>query len=167
MNAVFTILTVLIILASLLLIGVVLLQNGKGEGLASNFVAGNQTFGVRQTADGNYVINTEKINPENIATYYGCLYEQTNAEANFVSTQFLKLREIRIEYKFPKKLLAKTKVISDLSLAAYGNNLYCWSKFPGWDPEALTMRGSSVIPGFEILQMPTTAQFGASLNITF
>ena len=51
MNAVFTILTVLIILASLLLIGAVLLQNGKGAGLASNFVAGNQTFGVRQTAD--------------------------------------------------------------------------------------------------------------------
>ncbi|MBQ9311028.1 MAG: preprotein translocase subunit SecG [Bacteroidales bacterium] len=51
MNAVFTILVVLIVLASLLLIGAVLLQNGKGEGLASNFVAGNQTFGVRQTAD--------------------------------------------------------------------------------------------------------------------
>ena len=28
-----------------------LLQNGKGGGLASNFTAGNQTFGVRQTAD--------------------------------------------------------------------------------------------------------------------
>ena len=51
MNAVFTILTVLIIIAAILLIIVVLLQNGKGEGLASNFVAGNQTFGVRQTAD--------------------------------------------------------------------------------------------------------------------
>ena len=51
MNAVFTILTVLIIIAAILLILVVLLQNGKGEGLASNFVAGNQTFGVRQTAD--------------------------------------------------------------------------------------------------------------------
>ena len=47
MNALFTILTILI----LLLVLVVLLQNGKGEGLASNFVAGNQTFGVRQTAD--------------------------------------------------------------------------------------------------------------------
>lgn len=44
-------LTVLIIIAALLLIIAVLLQNGKGEGLASNFVAGNQTFGVRQTAD--------------------------------------------------------------------------------------------------------------------
>ena len=51
MNAIFTILTVLVIIAAILLIIVVLLQNGKGEGLASNFVAGNQTFGVRQTAD--------------------------------------------------------------------------------------------------------------------
>lgn len=51
MNAIFIILTVLIVLASILLVIAVLLQNGKGEGLASNFVAGNQTFGVRQTAD--------------------------------------------------------------------------------------------------------------------
>ena len=51
MNALFTILTILILLAAALLVLVVLLQNGKGEGLASNFVAGNQTFGVRQTAD--------------------------------------------------------------------------------------------------------------------
>ena len=51
MNTLFVILTVLIVLAAILLIIVVLLQNGKGEGLASNFVAGNQTFGVRQTAD--------------------------------------------------------------------------------------------------------------------
>lgn len=51
MNALFTILAVLVVLASLLLIGAVLLQNGKGEGLASNFVAGNQTLGVRKTAD--------------------------------------------------------------------------------------------------------------------
>jgi preprotein translocase subunit SecG len=51
MNAVFTILVVLIIIAAVLLTLVVLLQNGKGEGMASNFVAGNQAFGVRQTAD--------------------------------------------------------------------------------------------------------------------
>ncbi|MBP5559614.1 MAG: preprotein translocase subunit SecG [Bacteroidales bacterium] len=51
MNTLFTILTVLIVLAAILLIVVVLLQNGKGGGMASNFVAGNQTFGVRQTAD--------------------------------------------------------------------------------------------------------------------
>ncbi len=51
MNILFTILVVLIVLASILLTIVVLLQSGKGDSMASNFVAGNQTFGVRQTAN--------------------------------------------------------------------------------------------------------------------
>lgn len=51
MNTLYTILVVFIVIASILLTIVVLLQNGKGEGMASNFVAGNQAFGVRQTAD--------------------------------------------------------------------------------------------------------------------
>ena len=51
MNALFTILTVLVLIASILITLIVLLQNGKGGGLASNFAAGNQTFGVRQTTD--------------------------------------------------------------------------------------------------------------------
>ncbi len=52
MNGIFVTLVVLIVIASVLLSIVILLQSGKGEGLASNFVAANQTFGVRQTADG-------------------------------------------------------------------------------------------------------------------
>ena len=51
MNALFTVLVILVLIAAILLTLVVLMQNGKGGGLASNFVAGNQTFGVRQTAD--------------------------------------------------------------------------------------------------------------------
>lgn len=117
--------------------------------------------------DGNYAINEKVLQKANVSHYYSNLYSQTNAEASFVSTQFLKLREVRLEYSLPKKLLAKTKFISQASVAVYGNNLWCWSDFPAWDPEAVTMRGSAVIPGFEIMQMPTTAQFGATLNLTF
>lgn len=51
MSVVFTILTVFVIIASILVTIVVLLQNSKGGGLASNFAVGNQTFGVRKTAD--------------------------------------------------------------------------------------------------------------------
>ena len=51
MSTLFTILTILIVIAAILLIAVVLLQNGKGEGMASNFTSANQTLGVRQTAD--------------------------------------------------------------------------------------------------------------------
>jgi preprotein translocase subunit SecG len=51
MNWLFVTLTVFIVIASVLLVIVVLLQNGKDGGFVSNFVAGNQTFGVRQTTD--------------------------------------------------------------------------------------------------------------------
>ncbi len=47
----FTFLTVFIVIAAILLTIVVLLQNGKGQGMASNFTSANQTLGVRQTAD--------------------------------------------------------------------------------------------------------------------
>lgn len=47
----FVAICVLIIIASILLVLIVLVQNSKGGGLAANFAAGNQTFGVRQTAD--------------------------------------------------------------------------------------------------------------------
>ena len=42
---------VIIVIASVLITIAVLLQNSKGGGLASNFGAGNTTFGVRQAAD--------------------------------------------------------------------------------------------------------------------
>ena len=51
MNTLFTIFAVLALIGSVLITLIVLLQNGKGGGLASNFTAGNQTFGVRQTTD--------------------------------------------------------------------------------------------------------------------
>ena len=47
----FTLFVVLIILASIVLAFVVLIQNSKGGGLASNFASSNQVMGVRKTAD--------------------------------------------------------------------------------------------------------------------
>ena len=85
MNVLFTILKILVLIASALLTLIVLLQNGKGGGLASNFVAGNQTFGVRQTTDilekitwglvafvgiGAIVINVFALKPANDAVDY-------------------------------------------------------------------------------------------------
>jgi len=145
----------------------VLNYRGKGVNTLVGREGGMVPVGVIENLDGNYTINTAATAKENIASYYHCYYDQTNAEANFVSTQFLKLREVRLEYSLPKKLFAKTKAISGASFSVYGNNLYCWSDFPGWDPEGVTMRGSSVVPGFDILQMPSSAQFGATVNLIF
>ena len=51
MQAAYIVISIIIVLASVLLTLVVIVQNSKGGGLAANFASGNQTFGVRQTAD--------------------------------------------------------------------------------------------------------------------
>jgi len=47
----YTLFSVLILIVCILLILVVLVQNPKGGGLASNFASSNQIMGVRKTAD--------------------------------------------------------------------------------------------------------------------
>jgi preprotein translocase subunit SecG len=47
----YILISVLILIACVLLILVVLVQNAKGGGLASNFAGSNQFMGVRKTAD--------------------------------------------------------------------------------------------------------------------
>ena len=47
----YVLVTVLIIITCALLVLIVLVQNSKGGGLASNFASSNQYMGVRKTAD--------------------------------------------------------------------------------------------------------------------
>lgn len=51
MQTLYITLSIIIVIASILITLVVLLQNSKGGGLAANFAAGNQVFGVRPMAD--------------------------------------------------------------------------------------------------------------------
>ena len=47
----YTLFVILIVLAAVLMIGIVLIQESKGGGLASNFSSSNQIMGVRRTTD--------------------------------------------------------------------------------------------------------------------
>ena len=47
----YTLLVILIVIAAVLMIGIVLIQESKGGGLASNFSSYNQIGGVRKTTD--------------------------------------------------------------------------------------------------------------------
>jgi len=47
----YILIVILVVLASLLMIGIVLIQESKGGGLASSFSSSNQIMGVRKTTD--------------------------------------------------------------------------------------------------------------------
>ncbi len=144
-------------------------MNSRGKGVATlpgrdgNLVP----EGVVLLDNGNYEIYTEKLSLDKLDSYYYNKYERTCTEANFVSNQYLRLREVRLEYSLPKQVLSRVKFLNNVTFAIFGNNLYTWSDFPGFDPTSVTMKGNALSPGFEIVQMPGTAQYGASIRLSY
>lgn len=114
--------------------------------------------------DGKYVPNDVPINTENYYTQY---YNNSIDGAVFNDT-FLKLRELSISYSFPKKMIKRWKM-QELSLSLFGRDLAVFSNYPMGDPEGGTKNGSGnvFVRGAEIVSMPLTASYGATLNIGF
>jgi len=119
--------------------------------------------GVVQNADGTFSQNTKGIL---VATYYGDYYRRANVETNSFDTSFIKLRDARISYSFPKSVTESLKM-TDITLAVFGRNLWMWTKFPLFDPEAATLDDSTITPGVEMGQLPTARTVGIQLNVKF
>jgi hypothetical protein len=129
-------------------------------GREDGFIVGD---GVVQNADGTYSPNTTQVN---LATYYGDFYRRANVESNSFDASFVKLREMRVEYALPARVLSKTSIRS-ASIAFYGRDLAMWTKFPIFDPETAALNGSTLLPGVEMGQLPTPRTFGANLTLKF
>jgi len=117
--------------------------------------------GVVQNADGTFSPNTTRV-PVN--TWYADYYRRANLETNSFDASFLKLREARIEYRLPKSVINRLKV-SGVTVALYGRDLAMISKFPAFDPETAALNGSTIMPGVEMGQLPSTRTFGLNLRL--
>ncbi|WP_336731489.1 SusC/RagA family TonB-linked outer membrane protein [Chryseobacterium sp. VD8] len=119
--------------------------------------------GVVQNPDGSYSPNTKAVT---VSAYYAEYYRRANVETNTFSTDFIKLRDARIAYSFPKETI-KSLGLQDLTLAIFGKNLWMWTKFPMFDPEVATLDNATITPGVEMGQLPTARTVGFQLNLKF
>ncbi|MCQ9637526.1 SusC/RagA family TonB-linked outer membrane protein [Chryseobacterium sp. WG23] len=131
-----------------------------GRDNPGGLIVGN---GVVQNPDGSFSPNTKGVP---VSSYYGDYYRRANVETNSFDTSFIKLRDARISYSFPKSITEPLKV-TDISLALFGRNLWMWTKFPLFDPEAATLDDSTITPGVEIGQLPSARTVGIQLNVKF
>jgi TonB-linked SusC/RagA family outer membrane protein len=73
--------------------------------------------------------------------YYTALYAANLINEWFVEdASYLKLREVSVRYRFPRiqdGLLARTRM-NDMTLFLVGRNVYTWTSYRGYDPEAGT-----------------------------
>jgi hypothetical protein len=88
---------------------------------------------------------------------------RSTLEGAIFDATFVKLREIKLGYTLPDKLLGKLP-IRGVNLSVVGRNLALWTKVPHIDPETSSVAGSTVIPGAESVAIPSTRNIGFNLS---
>ncbi|MCC6461384.1 MAG: SusC/RagA family TonB-linked outer membrane protein [Saprospiraceae bacterium] len=139
------------------------------EGRADGYdlsVAGNGVIGdgVVKNADGSFSPNTVKLSAREWHTSY--TLGRRLIEGVIYDASFVKLREVRLGYTLPNRLLGKSS-LRDINLSLVGRNLALWTKVPHIDPETSSTSGGTVIPGVESVALPSTRSWGVNLNFRF
>jgi TonB-linked SusC/RagA family outer membrane protein len=80
---------------------------------------------------------------------------------------FLRISNVTLGYTFPDRWLKKTRIISKFRIYGTVNNLYTFTNYSGFDPEANTRRNTPLTPGVDFAAYPRSRFFLAGLNITF
>jgi TonB-linked SusC/RagA family outer membrane protein len=131
------------------------------RGREENYIIGDGV--VLDVTSGKYIPNTKKVLP---VDYYVEYYRRANVESNSFDASFLKLREARLEYAIPANVL-KNSIIKAASFAVYGRDLLMITSFPMFDPETAALNGSTLLPGVEMGQLPSTRIMGVNLTLKF
>lgn len=129
---------------------------GRDNGIVGDGVVFN-------SGTGKYEKNTVNVAA---SSYYDNYYAISNAETNIFDASFLKLREARVEFSLPKRILSKVG-IRQTSVAVYGRDLFNITSFPGFDPEGGNLNSGTLTPGVELTQFPSTRNMGINLTFKF
>ncbi|MEP6731944.1 MAG: SusC/RagA family TonB-linked outer membrane protein [bacterium] len=86
------------------------------------------------------------------------------AEPAVFNSGFMKLREVRLSWDVPSRLISRWN-LSQMNLAFIGRNLWTRTDFPNYDPENAT-NATNGGQGFDMGAMPTTRNLGINVTIT-
>ena len=79
---------------------------------------------------------------------------------------FLRLQSITLGYTLPESLTQKI-YLRRVRVYVTGTNLFCLTKYSGYDPEVDTRRATPLTPGVDYSAYPKSIGFVAGLNLTF
>ncbi len=136
---------------------------GREDGLVVN--------GVNAVVNADKTITYQKNTTitENVYTYYQSYkWVRDNGRSNTFSTDFLKLKELRLDYQLPTKLVRKSRILQGASIGVFATNVFCITSWPQFDPEAAGLvSGTNIYPGVETVTFPMTRTYGFNLKLQF
>jgi len=86
------------------------------------------------------------------------------------NVNYLRLQELRLSYNLPKKILSRTRIISDMNIFLVGNDLFTWTNYSGIDAVGNTVSaaaGGTGGEGYDVWSIPNPRgiTFGISLTL--
>ncbi len=90
-------------------------------------------------------------------------------ESYVQDASYMKLREVSLFYTLPKKLLDDTfnSVLSNVRVGISGSNLWMWSPFRGYDPEASTFGTQAINQSVSVAPYPSSKKVMFNLKLDF
>jgi hypothetical protein len=93
--------------------------------------------------------NTNKLNP--------------NSSQYMEDGSYIKLRNISLAYRFPKKIIP----FADLKLSVSAQNILTFTKYKGYDPEISSSAGDDVNSGMDWFAYPNPKSFSLGISLTY
>ncbi|MGH1337649.1 MAG: SusC/RagA family TonB-linked outer membrane protein [Aureispira sp.] len=139
------------------------------SGVLSNTLVGRETgvvgdgvVNVGTEDNPNYVPNTTAISANN---YYGQYYDRDNEANALYDASYLKLREVRLSYALPQRLVQRLH-FTGIRFSLIAKNLAIFTENPHFDPELAAMQGRNFAFGVEDMSYPSSRSFGLSIQLT-
>tara|TARA_R110002049_G_scaffold207188_2_gene377690 strand:- start:15731 stop:19000 length:3270 start_codon:yes stop_codon:yes gene_type:complete len=119
--------------------------------------------------DGTVSYTKNNTVTKDIQTYYNAyIWNRNNTEMNTFDTSFIKLKEVRLDYKFPDKMLKeRVAFLQSVNIGLFATNLFTISEFPQYDPETGMLNGSNIYRGIETMSFPMTRSYGFNVSLSF
>lgn len=138
--------------------------NGLRQGHTKASLVGRDGGVVFPGVYANGEKNTVKVDPQLFYTDYRNLQI---ADPFLFKSDFIKLRNITLNYDATRFLSSKVKFIKGLTLSASCRNVLIIKKYiDDLDPESFASSGDSRV-GYEQTSLPTTRTYGINLNVKF
>lgn len=95
-----------------------------------------------------------------------CIGQAVFSDWAVEDASFLRLQSATVGYTLPEKITTKVG-IRKLRVYVTGTNLFCLTKYSGYDPEVDTRRATPLTPGVDYSAYPKSIGWVAGINLTF
>lgn len=119
-------------------------------------------------ATGEMINDPEKLKAVNAGTtmWSPCIGNAVFTDWAVEDASFLRLQNVTIGYTLPESLTNKAH-IRKIRIYVTGTNLFCFTKYSGYDPEVDTRRATPLTPGVDYSAYPRSIGGVAGINLTF